>query len=209
MSDRRALREAKGVPDTRSSRAAQTTEGDNDVRGARKTRRSACDVHRAMRAAHSEPRPRACSQAAGIVNVLALAVTFHPGGADLAWRLERLGWTGLCRHSLPCLAHGPTENPPPTDPRPFIWRTPNACPAPKRATCTHPSIERPLLREHDSACSAAHVSHGAMVCHRTMQWAGRDALGCRRDATSAHEASPDTTKPPRASWHARPHAREQ
>ena len=76
------------MPDTREGRAAQTTGGDNDVRGARKTRRYARDVRLAMRAAHREPRQRACSQAAGVVNVLALAVTFHSGGADLAWSIE-------------------------------------------------------------------------------------------------------------------------
>jgi hypothetical protein len=80
---------------------------------------------------------------------------------------------------------------------------------PHPPACAPPSLERPLLREHDSASSAARLRHGAMAYHRMGHPAGRDARGCRRDATSVHEASPDTPRPPRASWHACTHAREQ
>jgi hypothetical protein len=56
--------------------------------------------------AHHEHRQRSCSQAAGVVKVLARAVTFHSNGADLALHLETPRMASPCKHSLRHECHG-------------------------------------------------------------------------------------------------------
>ena len=74
--------------------AAEATVGDNDVRGTRKTRRRArntclaCELLTASAAREPVYEPP-CT--AGVVNILALTVTFHDG-AELDLPLETLGY---------------------------------------------------------------------------------------------------------------------
>jgi len=88
MSDRRALRGAKCMPDIRQGMAVQASEGCQRCARREEDKQERAEPLTASAARDPVPEP---PYVVGVVNLLALAVTLHANGPELAVSIDMFG----------------------------------------------------------------------------------------------------------------------